>query len=221
MIRSFGDRGLLVELDGPAAAQRLDSDLRRDPVPGVLGTVPGMSSLLVELDSSLADAASLIAQDLEARASRLGASPLPGRERVIPVVYGGEDGPDLPDVAAITGLTEAEVIARHAAAELRVLFGGFAPGFAYIGDLPAALHVPRLVTPRTRTAAGSVAMAGAMTGIYPATLPGGWRVIGRTPIAPFDPRRDPPVYLAPGDTVRFRPIEREAWDAHAGPPADW
>jgi KipI family sensor histidine kinase inhibitor len=221
MIRSFGDRGLLVELDGPAAAQLLDADLRRDPIPGLLGTVPGMSSLLLELDPSVADAARVVAQDLEARASRLDASPLPGRERVIPVVYGGDDGPDLPGVAALTGLAEAEVIARHAAAELRVLFGGFAPGFAYIGDLPAALQVPRLVTPRTRTAAGSVAIAGPMTGIYPATLPGGWRVIGRTPIAPFDPRRDPPVYLSPGDTVRFRPIEREAWDAHAGPPADW
>lgn len=220
MIRSFGERGLLVELDGPVAAQLLDTDLRRDPIAGVLGTVPGMSSLLVELDPSLADAA-VVERDLEARASRLDAAPLPGRVRVIPVVYGGEDGPDLPDVAALTGLDEAEVVARHAAAELRVLFGGFAPGFAYLGDLPAELRVPRLATPRTHTPTGSVAIAGPMTGIYPAPLPGGWRVVGRTPIALFDPRRDPPVYLAPGDTVRFNPIGRDAWDAHAGPPADW
>ena len=224
MIRSFGERGLLVELAGSVAAQLLDADLRRDPAPGVLGTVPGLSSLLVELDPSLADAASVVAQDLEARASRLRhASRLPGRERVIPVVYGGDAGPDLPEVAALTGLGEAEVIARHAAAGLGVLFVGFAPGFAYLGDLPAELRVPRLATPRTRTPAGSVAIAGPMTGIYPAPLPGGWRVIGRTPFALFDPRRDPPAYLAPGDTVRFHPIEREAWDAHAGPgpPADW
>jgi KipI family sensor histidine kinase inhibitor len=220
MMRSFGERGLLVELDGPVAAQLLDTDLRRDPIPGVLGTVPGLSSLLVELDPSLADAAA-VERDLEARASRLRGAPLPGRERVIPVVYGGEDGPDLPGVAALTGLAEADVVARHAAAELRVLFGGFAPGFAYLGDLPAELRVPRLATPRTRTPAGSVAIAGPMTGIYPAPLPGGWRVIGRTPIMPFDPRRDPPAYLVPGDTVRFHPIERYAWDAHAGPPADW
>src|SRR6185436_2764670 len=143
------------------------------------------------------------------------------RLRTIPVVYGGEMGPDLGDVAALTGMSEGEVVDRHAAAELRVLFDGFAPGFAYLGDLPVELRVPRLDTPRTRTPAGSVAIAGPMSGVYPATLPGGWRVIGRTPVALFDPRRDPPAYLMPGDRVRFEPISSEEWDGRSGVPDDW
>jgi len=102
-----------------------------------------------------------------------------------------------------------------------VLFGGFAPGFAYIGGLPESWPIPRLPTPRTRTPAGSVALADGMTGIYPAELPGGWRIIGRTPATLFDPRREPPVYLEPGDRVRFEPITLEEWDRRPGPPADW
>ena len=142
------------------------------------------------------------------------------RLRTIPVVYGGELGPDLADVAVLTGLSEAEVVERHAA-ELRVLFDGVAPGFADLGDLPDELRVPRLDTPRTRTPAGSVAIAGPMSGVYPATLPGGWRIIGRTPIALFDPHRDSPAYLMPGDRVRFERIDPEEWDGRSGIPDDW
>lgn len=221
MIRPFGEHALLVELDGPVAAQLLDADLRHDPIPGVLGTIPGQASLLVELDPSVDDPGAL-ARVLDERLVGLDREmPATVRQRVIPVVYGGADGPDLPEVAALAGLTELEVIERHAGAALRVLFGGFAPGFAYLGDLPDELRMARLATPRTRTPAGSVAIAGAMTGIYPAALPGGWRVIGRTPVVLFDPRRDPPAYLVAGDTVRFEPIEPEAWDGHAGIPGDW
>ncbi len=220
MIRSLGERGLLVDVDGPVAAQLLDADLRRQPLAGVLGTVPAMSSLLVELDPSTADVAA-IEHAVAERVARLDTAPPSGRQRLIPVVYGGDEGPDLPAVAALTGLSEADVVARHAASELRVLFGGFAPGFAYLGDLPAELGVPRLDTPRTVTPPGSVAIAGAMSGIYPAPLPGGWRVIGRTPLALFDPRRDPPAYLVAGDTVRFEPIDRGAWPDRVGPAADW
>jgi KipI family sensor histidine kinase inhibitor len=100
-----------------------------------------------------------------------------------------------------------------------VLIDGFAPGFAYLGELP--FDVPRLATPRTRTPAGSVALAGHMSGIYPAELPGGWRVIGRTSVALFDPRRDPPAYLAPGDVLRFQPVTSEELERSAGPAADW
>jgi KipI family sensor histidine kinase inhibitor len=114
-----------------------------------------------------------------------------------------------------------EVAERHAAAELEVLFDGFAPGFAYLGGLPDELHVPRLATPRTRTPAGSVAVADGMSGVYPADLPGGWRVIGRTPIRLFDPHRSGPAYLEPGDRVRFEPIDGADWSRRAGPPGDW
>ncbi|MGH2357651.1 MAG: 5-oxoprolinase subunit B family protein, partial [Candidatus Limnocylindria bacterium] len=124
-------------------------------------------------------------------------------------------------VASLVGLPADEVVAGHAGAELMVEILGFAPGFPYLGTLPAELDVPRLATPRTRTPAGSVGIAGRRTGIYPAELPGGWRLIGRTPVTLFDPQRDPPAYLAPGDTVRFEPIPPFHFEARAGAPSDW
>jgi KipI family sensor histidine kinase inhibitor len=201
VIRPFGEAALLVDLDSSDLAQALAASLRGDPPPGMVGAVPGLASLLVELDPLTADmgrAPSVIEQHLA------GLRPLPpsGRVHTIPVTY---DGPDLDDVTELTGLTQSDVVARHASAELRVLFCGFAPGFAYLGELPPELRVDRLATPRTRTPAGSVAIAGSMTGIYPADLPGGWRVIGRTDIALFDPLSDRPALLEPGDRVRFEP----------------
>ena len=216
----FGEAALLVEVSGAGQAQRLAADLRAAPIRGVLAIVPGRASVLVEFDSLTADVEAL-AEELRRREQRVVDAPLPGRRRAIPVVYGGEMGPDLGEVARVTGLDEAEIVARHAGAELRVLFGGFAPGFAYIGQLPADLDVGRLETPRTRTPRGAVALADGMTGVYPADLPGGWRVIGRTPVSLFDPTREPPAYLVPGDLVRFVPIDADDWDAHAGLPADW
>jgi 5-oxoprolinase (ATP-hydrolysing) subunit B len=213
-VRPFGESAFLAEVDGPEDAQGLRRALAAEPIEGVTGLVPGRASLLVEFDALAADAASL-----EARlASR---TPLPetvGRERLIPVVY---DGPDLAEVAELVGLSTSAVVEAHASAEHRVLFGGFAPGFAYVGGLPESWRIPRLATPRTQTPAGSVAVADGMTGIYPAELPGGWRVIGRTPVTLFDPRREPPVYLEPGDRVRFEPLAVEDWERHVGPPGDW
>ena len=199
MIRPFGEAALLVELGSPELAQALAASLRASPIRGVFEAVPGLETVLVELSQPGADPDALMPV-LEERVASLDVAPEPGRAHVIPVVY---DGPDLPDVAALAGLTADEVVALHGAVELRVLFCGFAPGFAYLGDLPPRLRVDRLETPRTRTAAGSVAIAGRMSGIYPADLPGGWRVIGRTDLPLFDPHRDPPVTLLPGDRVRF------------------
>ena len=201
MIRPFGEAAILVELDGADQAQALAASLRTDPTPGVIEAVPGLASLLVELDPLFADA-DRVAAVIERRIVGLDPTPLAGAMHTIPVVY---DGPDLGEVAALLDLEPSEVVALHASVELRVLFCGFAPGFAYLGDLPAALHVPRLATPRAHTPAGSVAIAGPMSGIYPAALPGGWRVIGRTDVSLFDPRRDPPALMLPGDRVRFEP----------------
>jgi KipI family sensor histidine kinase inhibitor len=200
-------------------AHALVAALDREPVAGIVDLVPGMETVLVELDSPASlEAAST---ELEGRLAVPSVAPPSGRERVIPTSYGGELGPDLDEVARLAGLSPDEVVASHAAATLEVQLIGFAPGFAYIGDLPEALSVPRLDTPRTTTPAGSVAVAGRQTGIYPAALPGGWRILGRTPIALFDPHRDPPSYLAPGDRVRFRAIDEGDWPEHAGPPHDW
>jgi KipI family sensor histidine kinase inhibitor len=202
VIRPFGEAALLVELESSAQAQALAASLRDSPPPGMVETVPGLASLLVELDPLLADL-ELVSIDLERRVA--GLRPLRAlrpRLHTIPVTYGG---PDLDAVAELTGMPASEVVARHASAELHVLFCGFAPGFAYLGDLPSELRVDRLTTPRTRTPAGSVAIAGSMSGIYPADLPGGWRVIGRTEVTLFDPSSDHPALLEPGDRVRFEP----------------
>ncbi len=125
-----------------------------------------------------------------------------GREHVIPVRY---DGPDLPDVARRTGLAVADVIARHSARTYTVYFLGFVPGWAYLGELDPALVVPRRTEPRPRVPAGSVAIAGAQTGVYPYAIPGGWHLIGHTSVGLFDPMRDPPAVFAAGDRVRFVP----------------
>jgi KipI family sensor histidine kinase inhibitor len=123
----------------------------------------------------------------------------------IPVSYGGEYGPDLDAVAEFAGLTPAQVVERHAARTYRVYMLGFVPGFAYMGRVERALAAPRHRVPRERVPAGSVGIAGEQTGVYPIETPGGWQLIGRTPMAMFDPRRDPPSALAPGDSVRFVP----------------
>jgi len=218
VIRDFGESAFLVEVGGSERAQALAASLDALPIGGVTEVVPGLASLLVEVDPSMADG---VRAGLEERIATPEDAATPGRHRRIPVVYGGEHGPDLGNVAALCGLTEDEVIQRHAAAELRVLFDGFAPGFAYLGDLPPQLRVPRLATPRTHTPPGSVAIADAMSGIYPADLPGGWPVIGRTPVVLFDPRREPPAYLVPGDRVTFVPIDAAGWPEDAGPAGDW
>jgi KipI family sensor histidine kinase inhibitor len=206
VIRPFGERALLVELPGWEAAQALAADLAADPIAGVEAAIPALRSVLVELESAGAERAAVIGAAIGRRLEGSIAMP-PGRPHTIRVAYGGENGPDLAEVAEACGMSPLQYAARHAATTLRVMFCGFAPGFAYLGDLPGDLHVPRLPTPRTRTPAGSVAVAGAMTGIYPADLPGGWRIIGRTSLAMFDPDREPPALLAPGDTVRFERIE--------------
>lgn len=122
----------------------------------------------------------------------------------IPVYYGGEFGPDLAEVAKHTGLTNEDVIARHAAAEYVVSCVGFTPGFPYLSGLPNELSIPRRVIPRKQVPAGSVAIGGSQTGIYPTSSPGGWHLIGRTNLRLFDAQRDPPASLQAGDRVRFR-----------------
>ncbi len=128
----------------------------------------------------------------------------------IPVIYGGECGPDLESAAQELGMAAAQLAARHAAGEYTVAMIGFAPGFPYLSGLDPELALPRLATPRARVAAGSVAIGGAQTGIYPRESPGGWRILGRTPRVLFDPEQNPPTLLQPGDRVRFVAIASAA-----------
>ena len=125
----------------------------------------------------------------------------------IPVLYGGVDGPDLEAVAAHAGMSTGDAVERHAAGDYTVAMLGFAPGFPYLLGLDPALAIPRLQTPRTRVAAGSIGIGGAQTGVYPRPGPGGWHIIGRTSAVLFDPLRESPSLLLPGDRVRFRQVD--------------
>lgn len=138
--------------------------------------------------------------------------PVSARTIDIPVCYDAECGLDLDLLAREIGLSNDDVIALHTGAAYHVHFLGFLPGFAYMGGVPDVLRVPRHASPRTRVPAGSVAIAGAQAGIYPSDTPGGWRILGRTPLAVFDPSRSVPSLLQPGDRVRFVRIDRARYD---------
>lgn len=137
-----------------------------------------------------------------------------GRMRVlhVPVCYGGAHGPDLWAVAAHAGLDAGEVIRRHIAPLYTIYMLGFLPGFAYLGGLDEALHTPRLATPRTQIPAGAVGIGGGQTGIYPVASPGGWQLIGSTPLRPYDPARTPPVLYGAGDGIRFHAVDESTYD---------
>ena len=130
-----------------------------------------------------------------------------GRVVELPVLYGGEYGPDIEKVAEHAGMAVDEMIGLHSGTGYLVYMLGFTPGFPYLGGLDDRLATPRVATPRLRIPAGSVGIAESQTGVYPLTSPGGWNIIGRTPLALFDPTREPPSLLAPGDVVRFVPLD--------------
>ncbi|SDF92922.1 5-oxoprolinase subunit PxpB [Paraburkholderia phenazinium] len=205
-IFQFGDAALVCEAPAPATLacqQRVwAAAAAARNWPHVLEVVPGMNNLTIVFDPLEADSAAL-ANQLQAAWDASGDAPAAGREVEIPVQYGGEFGPDLQVVASHTGLSVKEVVQRHTAGEYVVFFLGFQPGFAYMGGLEEALHTPRRASPRLEVPAGSVGIGGEQTGIYPATSPGGWQLIGRTPAPLFDPTRTPPTLLQPGDRVRF------------------
>lgn len=213
-ILPLGERGLLVEVsdelsvEGNARARALARGLRG--LPGVEDVVPALRSVLVVFDPLRGDPAR-IAEAAESAAHL--PSPVHGAGRLVevPVLYGGGAGPDLEEVAALCGLTPAQVIRSHSESLYTVFMLGFAPGYPYLGLLPATLHVPRLEAPRVRVPRGAVAVAEAMTGIYPLPSAGGWRIIGRTPRTIYDPAAADPVLFRPGDRVRFVPLREAAF----------
>jgi KipI family sensor histidine kinase inhibitor len=161
-----------------------------------------MNNLSLLFDPTRIDAAELEMQVLSAW-PQLAAASIQGRQIEIPVVYGGEAGPDLADVAVHTGLSPAEVVRRHSGGDYVVYLLGFLPGFAFMGGLPPELATPRRAEPRTAVPARSVGIGGEQTGIYPLVSPGGWQLIGRTSVELFDPNAAEPTLLRPGDHVRF------------------
>ncbi len=185
-----------------AAAQTLEAN----PINGVIELVPTFCSLMVVYNPCVVGYDELTSQvrgKLRGLVATTG-----GIHRVvkIPVCYGGDFGPDLGDVAEHAGMSAEEVIAIHSGHDYLIDMLGFLPGFAYLGGLDERLHTPRLATPRTRIEPGAVGIGGAQTGIYPLASPGGWRIIGRTPVRPYDPDRESPILYAAGDYLRFVPI---------------
>jgi 5-oxoprolinase (ATP-hydrolysing) subunit B len=176
--------------------------------PGVLNLHPAFASVLVDFDPRRYGHIQ-IEQLVRARLAESGTVAAERARRIeIPVWYGGDSGPDLEDVARHTGLTPADVIRLHSAADYLVYFLGFSPGFPYLGGLPPELATPRLAAPRQSVPAGSVAIGGSQTGIYPSTSPGGWRIIGRSTIRLFDVAATPPALLRAGDHIRFLQRDR-------------
>lgn len=206
-----GDRSLLVycgdQID-QAVNRRVHSlarSLRAAAHPAVVEVTPAYHCLMVEYDPlriRLEQLEEMIRAGLTDRSQ----SEPESREVEVPVCYGGEAGPDLTAVAAHAGLSPGEVVALHSARSYPVYCLGFSPGFPYLGEVDPRLSTPRLAEPRLKIPAGSVGIGGSQTGIYPSPSPGGWQIIGRTPLCLFDPWRNPPALLAPGDRVRFRPI---------------
>jgi KipI family sensor histidine kinase inhibitor len=211
-----GDAAVLLALADTGSAAQLAAAIRAAGLPGVRDVIPGAATVLVTVEPGTWDTA-----ELSERLARLpppddaatGAAPVVE----IAVRY---DGPDLADVAALTGLPVGEVIARHQAAQYRVGWLGFMPGFGYLTGLDPALgRVPRLDTPRVSVPAGSVAIAGGLAAVYPGTSPGGWRLLGRSDARLWDPQRSPPALFAPGTRVRFRAVDYLADDALTAGPA--
>lgn len=204
------------------AIQALAETLQSDPFPGFVEVSPGFATLAVFFDPDAVPRnrdelpAAAVQRLLEGRLAGLKAAAVAEPRLVeIPVAYGGAHGPDLAEVAQHHGLTDDEVVALHSAGEYRVHMIGFTPGFPFLGGLPERLATPRRPSPRLRIPPGSVAIGGPQTGIYPLESPGGWNLIGRTPLSLFLPGEDPPSLLAAGDRIRFRPVPAGEFEALA------
>jgi inhibitor of KinA len=218
----LGDRALLIRLGTTidaathrrvrAVCARLDAH----PVPGTIELVPAFTSVAVHYDPACVQEDPLtsgeppyarFAASVAAQLADVGDEALPSARTVeIPVCYGGAFGPDLDEVARMHSLAVDDVVRLHSETTYSVYMLGFAPGFAYLGGLPPEIATPRRDEPRTVVPAGSVGIGGSQTGIYPLASPGGWQIIGRTPLRLFDAGRTPPTLLAVGDSVRFRVI---------------
>lgn len=215
-----GDAALLVRFEqriDPAISARaiaLASALRQREMDGVRDVVEAYAAVTVHIDparadiSAVAETVARLAGEASADGPAAGAS----REHRLPVCYGGAHGPDLAEVARFGRCAEDEVVARHHGAAYRVYMLGFQPGFAYLGSVDSSIAAPRRTTPRVRVPARSVGIAGQQTGVYPAASPGGWQLIGRTPVRLFDLDRKDPFLLHAGDIVRFDPIDRATYD---------
>lgn len=217
VILRSGDSALVVEFGREideeinALVHALDREIRQRHIIGVTETVPTFRSLTVFFDPSV-----LSGERLEKKLYKLcrnltGASVQEKKVIEVPVLYGGSCGEDLEDVASYAKLTPEEVIRLHTGADYRIYMLGFLPGFVYLGGMDKRLFCPRLETPRTKIHAGAVGIGGEQTGIYPLPSPGGWRLIGTTPLRPYDESRTPPVLFSAGEFIRFVSVSEDEY----------
>jgi len=183
----------------------LSHRLETAQLPGLVESIPALCSLTVFYDP-LTLSKEVLTDVIEDLCEAANSAPAVGRLWEVPVVYGGEHGPDLDSVAELAGIAANAAVQLHASEVYHVYMLGFLPGFAYLGDLPDALRLPRRTTPRARVPAGSVAIASDMTAVYPLESPGGWHLIGSTPLILWDMARNAEPLLKPGDRVRFHPV---------------
>lgn len=208
-----GDCSLVVEFGSEihpeinARVSALAENLARRPVRGVIECVPTFRSLLVHYDPCRLRYDALVRR-LRRRLENLGQAVKTSRTFVIPVLYNGED---LDFVAAHAKMSKEEVVQRHSAPEYLIYMLGFLPGFAYLGGLDPAIATPRLTDPRTKIPAGAVGIGGEQTGVYPLDSPGGWQLIGSTPVRPYDPNRARPILYSAGDYIKFKPVSESEY----------
>lgn len=213
-----GDSAILIELgseiDSAVNAQVfvLAGLIETDEIPAIIELIPTYRSLLVSYDPITSDYDEMIGKLDEIVARLDGSDNVAPNMKIIelPVVYGGDDGPDLDSVAEHASLTVQDVIDIHSGVDYRVYMVGFAPGFPYLGGLDERIATPRLKTPRTSVPAGSVGIAESQTGVYPNASPGGWQLIGRTAATLFDVSKSSPSLITPGSKVRFVPVDSHA-----------
>lgn len=204
----LGERAVVLELEPPVSLESQQRiwglSQRLHAYASVLEVIPGMNNITLILrdpQQSALDAIERLQRWWEESEAQLPES----RQVEIPVIYGGESGPDLTVVAEHAALTPRQVVELHSSSDYVVFFIGFQPGFSYLGGLDPRLHIPRRAEPRVAVPAGSVGIGGSQTGVYPLASPGGWQLIGQTRTALFDPLQQPPTLLRPGDRVRFVP----------------
>jgi inhibitor of KinA len=210
-----GDRGLLVEFGAvidPEINQRVRQiflSIEKTPIVGVTEVIPTYRSILIFYDPFITNSEKIEKKILE-REDKLADRDIPSRETIeIPVAYGEEFGPDLEFVAQHNNLTPEQVIEIHTSVSYLIYMLGFTPGFPFLGGLSERLFTPRLENPRHLVPAGSVGIANNQTGVYPIDSPGGWRLIGRTPVKLYDPKRSPPILLKAGNQLRFKGISKK------------
>jgi len=211
VFKAMGDSAIQIEFGqeiAPAVNARITAFVglvKAQRIEGIIDMIPAFCTLLVNYDPRIVGYKELLCRLDELMKLDVQVQESSSKVFEIPVLYGGESGPDLENVARLAGLSVDEVIEIHSGCDYLIYMLGFMPGFPYLGGLDARIHTPRLTEPRLRIPSGSVGIGGAQTGIYPLTSPGGWQLLGRTPVKTYDPNRGVPILFDAGDYIRFVP----------------